>query len=327
MLTSNVSNQALLRERARTSRRDLILALTANIVPLLGTAFLLTSIFAFGMSVHLFDVVLFAVCYFLGMIGLEVGFHRYFAHKSFKTSKPIEMLLGVLGSMSFQGGVILWTATHRRHHGNTDEPSDPHSPVAPAGSGPGRRLSQFMHAYIGWMFDAHSLKPKGWERMTPDMFRRPDLFRLHVSYAKWGVLGILIPALVGAAWYQTWQGFVSGLLWGGLLRIFVANQMYYITNSFGHLIGTRPFRRADNSRNNLLLAIPTLGLSLHNNHHEFPASASVSLRWWQPDISALVIRILELFGLVWDVRRPTRVQILEARQRYSTRHESGEKEA
>jgi stearoyl-CoA desaturase (delta-9 desaturase) len=199
--------------------------------------------------------------------------------------------------------------------------------VAPTGSGGGRRLSQFAHAYIGWMFDPKSLKPRGWERMTPDMFRRPDLFRLHVSYAKWGVLGLVIPAILSGAWYQSWQGLLSGFLWGGLLRVFVANHMYYVTNSFGHLVGTRPFRRKDNSRNNMLLAIPTLGLSLHNNHHEFPASASVSLHWWQPDISALVIRILEVLGLVWEVRRPTPEQIREARQRYIAQPTSGEKEA
>jgi len=169
MLTPNAPSQALLRQRVRTSRRELILALTANMVPLPGTVCLLVSIFAFRMPVHLFDIALFAACYFLAMVGLEVGFHRYFAHRSFKTSKPMEMLLGILGSMSFQGGVILWTATHRRHHGNTDEPNDPHSPVAPAGSSPGRRFAQFMHAYIGWMFDPNSLKPKGWERMTPDI--------------------------------------------------------------------------------------------------------------------------------------------------------------
>lgn len=327
MQNPKVPSEVLLRQRARIGRRDFMLAFLANVIPLAGTIFLLVSILAFGVSVRLFDVVLFATAYFFAMVGLEVGFHRYFAHKAFKTSKFIEMLLGILGSMSFQGGVILWTATHRRHHGNTDEPNDPHSPVAPVGSGAGHRISQFLHAYIGWMFDPRSIKPKGWERMTPDMFRRPDLFRLHVNYAKWGFLGLLIPSIIGGVWYQSWQGVLSGFLWGGLLRVFAANQMYYITNSFGHLAGTRPFRRKDNSRNNLLLAIPTLGLSLHNNHHEFPACASVSLHWWQPDISALVIRILEIIGLVWDVRRPTVEQIHEAKQRYVGQSPSEEKVA
>lgn len=325
MQTPKISSALHLRQRARTDRRDFTLAFLANVVPLAGSIYLLVSIVIFDAPVRVFDIVLFSIAYLFAMVGLEVGFHRYFAHKAFKTSDTIEKLLAILGSMSFQGGVILWTATHRRHHGNTDEINDPHSPVAPMGSGIGLRLSQFLHAYIGWMFEPMSLKPKGWERMAPDMFRRPDIFNLHVNYAKWGIVGLIVPAIIGGLWNQTWQGALSGFLWGGLLRVFVANQMYYITNSFGHLLGTRPFRRKDNSRNNLLLAIPTLGLSLHNNHHEFPAYASVSLHWWQPDISALLIKALEMLGLVWDVRWPTAEQVCEAKQRYATASESKEK--
>jgi stearoyl-CoA desaturase (delta-9 desaturase) len=153
------------------------------------------------------------------------------------------------------------------------------------------------------MFDRRRLKPLGWERWAMDMFHDPELFKLHVNYWKWGLLGLLVPALIGAAWYGSWAGWWAGLLWGGLLRVFVANQMLYCTNSLCHTIGSRMFDRDDNSRNLLVLAPLSLGLTLHNNHHAFPASASLSFRWWQLDITGALIRLMEKTGLAWDVRR------------------------
>lgn len=298
------------RQRIWIRRRDVAIALVANTLPLAGAVWIVWALLNGG-AVGGFEVGLFLVGHFLTMVGLELGYHRYFAHRVFKTHRWFELLLGVLGSSSFQGGVILWTATHRRHHANTDKELDPHSPVANHITGKWIKARGLWHAHVGWMFNQRYLKPPGWERLALDMFRDPQIFSLHLNYWKWGLLGLLTPAVLGGLWYQSLLGAWLGFLWGGLLRVFVANQLMYATNSLCHTIGTRMFKRFDNSRNILPLSIVSIGLSLHNNHHAFPAAASLQFRWWQIDIAGGLIWILEKMGVVWDVRRPTAEMIAQ----------------
>lgn len=292
------------RQRA-LRRRDVIVAALANGVPAAGAALALLPLLPMfgGVPLPRFEAGLFAVGYLLTLIGVEVGYHRYFSHRAFKTSRPLALLLAVLGATSFQGGVIWWSATHRRHHGKVESADDPHSPRAPAGAGLGTRLGRLLHAHVGWMFKAACLKPPGWEKQAPDLLRDPLLFRVHVGYAMWGMLGLLAPAVAGGLWHGNWAGMLSGFLWGGLLRVFAVNHMVYAANSLCHTVGTRPFRCAGNSRNIALLALPSLGMTLHNNHHGFPGAASLRLRWWDIDPAGILIGLLEKAGLVWDVRR------------------------
>ena len=290
-------------------RRDMVTALVTNFVQLGAFVFVVVEV-ASGRLPSAYAVAAFAVTFVLNIIGLEVGYHRYFAHRTFKTTRWLALGLAILGSMSFQGGVIWWTATHRRHHRHTDESGDPHSPVLHGTSKWWNRLFAIWGAHIGWVFDHHRFKPAGWERWGLDLFRDRALFRIHSNYWKWGLLGLALPALLGAFIGQAGvQGAWEGLLWGGLLRAFVVNQIMYSTNSLCHLVGTRSFRTRDNSRNLSVLAGPTFGLFLHNNHHAFPGCAQLGFHWWQIDPSGAVIRMLEATGLAWDVRRASPAQI------------------
>jgi stearoyl-CoA desaturase (delta-9 desaturase) len=129
---------------------------------------------------------------------------------------------------------------------------------------------------------------------------------VHTLYFYWLLLGFLIPAVVGGLVSGTLMGALLGFLWGGLLRVFMMNHVFYwCINSVTHTFGTRPFRSNDYSTNNVWLAIPTLGQSWHNNHHAFPFSAFMGLRWWQVDLGGWIIHALQKFNLVWDVKRPT----------------------
>lgn len=287
---------------------DRLIVIASNFVPAL-TAVLVVVLVLQGRPVTAFDLWMFAIAHLLGMVGIELGYHRFFAHRVFKAGPVVTYVLGVLGSMSFQGGVIWWVATHRRHHGNTDREADPHSPVFGFGGGPMRRLRGLLHAHFGWMLSPEHLKPRGWERYVPEMFKDALLFDLHVRYWQWGLVGLAIPALIGGVWYGSWHGALSGLVWGGLLRVFSCNHLMYAINSLGHSVGSRMFRNKDESRNNVLLAPVSIGLSLHNNHHAFPRSASLAFRWWQLDLAALLIWLMEKLGLVWEVHRTSRDDI------------------
>jgi stearoyl-CoA desaturase (delta-9 desaturase) len=296
------SGDFLRRRVAWMIRRDQLIAAVTNIVPAGGALGVAVSICS-GQAVHGFEIGLFIAGYVLTLAGLEIGYHRYFSHRAFKTSPRFAALLAILGATSFQGGVIWWVATHRRHHAHTDREADPHSPRTAPGAGLWQRANRLWHAHIGWMFDPGCLKPPGWERLATDLFRDPTLFRLHIHYAYWGMLGLALPAVAGWLWYGDLRGMLNGLLWGGLLRLFAANHMMYCANSLCHAIGRQSIPCEDDSRNLTGLALLSLGLSLHNNHHCFPSAAILRFRWYQIDPAGMLIGLLEKFGVVWDVRR------------------------
>lgn len=300
--------------RARIARRDVRIVSIVNLIPVLTVAGVI-AYFVAGGRVTAFEWTMLVVGHLLGMVGMEVGYHRFFAHRTFKAAKWLTYTLGILGSMSFQGGVIWWVATHRRHHSFTDKPEDPHSPVAGyLDQGFMGRVRGIVHAHVGWMLKPNHLKPAGWERWVPDLFKDPLLFQLHVNYYRWGLLGLAIPALIGGLWYGTWLGALSGLVWGGLLRVFTCNHVFYATNSICHSFGSRMFPRKDHSHNNMWLVIVSIGLSLHNNHHAFPRSARLNFRWWQIDIAGALIKALSWTGAITEmtVATPQEVQAKRA---------------
>ena len=246
---------------------------------------------------------MFAIFYVLTMVGIECGFHRLFAHKSFKTSAFFESLLAIFGSMAFQGPVIWWAATHRRHHQCADAEGDPHSPyVTSEGEAPSK-WHGLWHSHIGWLFIQQSTRPKGWATYVKDLYKREHLFTIHMGYFGWLLLGFAIPTVVGALVDGGWQGALLGFVWGGLVRAFFVHHFIWSLNSFCHLFGQRPFRlRNDFSHNILWLALPTFGQGWHNNHHAFPASAKVGFKWWQFDMTWWFLKTLSWFGIVWDLR-------------------------
>lgn len=247
------------------------------------------------------DLGIFVGMYLLAGLGTTVGYHRLFTHRAFETTRPIRWILAILGGMNAQGAPIIWAAQHRRHHACSDEPGDPHSPHE--GHPPGRwnAVKALWHAHIGHIF--HQVEPIEPERYVPDLERDPFLRFLEKWSALPVILGMLLPA--GAGWLLTdsWQGALTGCLWGGWVRLFCVTHATGAVNSLCHFFGSRPFKTRDRSGNVFWLVPATLGESWHHNHHTFPTSARHGLRWWEFDPSWLAIWLLEKLGLAWNVVR------------------------
>jgi len=244
------------------------------------------------------DVVLFVVMFVLTLLGVEAGLHRYFTHRSFDPSGPVKVFLGAAGSMAAQGPIIFWVANHRLHHAFADTDRDPHSP-RPQGPGLRGRVKGLWHGHVGWLF---TVKKIDWSRHTRDWLADPTVMRINTAYFWLVLIGIVAPGIIGAAVTQTAHGFIGGVLWGGFVRIFALDHSVWAVNSLGHTVGNRPFELRDDSRNIGVLAVPTMGGSWHNNHHARPALAQTRRHWWQLDLAGEFIRLLDLAGLVRNVR-------------------------
>ena len=293
---------------------DRRLAWVVTLGPPLGFALALALHFADWYDIGAVEVGIMLGMHISCLVGVELGFHRLFAHRSYRTHKSVEIVFGALGSMAFQGPAIWWAATHRNHHGHSDQLGDPHSPNLHGGGAWGA-IGGFFHAHLGWLFVAESTRPPGWSRLGHDLYRQPHIFKIHMAYVYWLFAGFAIPAVVGGFITWSWQGGFLGFLWGGPVRIFVMNHLtYWCVNSVAHSIGARPFVTGDLSTNNALFAIPTLGQTWHNNHHAFPNSAVMGVEWWQVDLGACILRVLEKTGLVWDLKVPSERMIASKRR-------------
>jgi stearoyl-CoA desaturase (delta-9 desaturase) len=249
------------------------------------------------------DIIVFAIVYPICGLGITVGFHRLLTHRAFKTKPWLRFTFAAMGSMAIEGPVISWVADHRKHHAFSDQPGDPHSPHVDHGHGLKGALRGLFHAHLGWLFIHTDRANK--ERYAPDLMKDPVVAYVDRTFLLWVFIGLLLPFLLGWAIGGTLLAGLTGLLWGGLVRMLVLHHVTYSINSLCHFFGRRDYETDDESRNLLWLAPLSLGESWHNNHHAFPTSAHHGLRWWQVDISALVIRGLEKVGLAWDVQRPS----------------------
>jgi stearoyl-CoA desaturase (delta-9 desaturase) len=282
---------------AGTLLRCLLLALVVG--PFLGV--LAAVVLLWRSGVGLLEIGLLASTYAITTGAVTVGFHRLFAHRAFCTHRLLRAVLAIAGSTAAQGPVIYWAATHRRHHSHSDQPGDPHSPHVYDGRS-GSQLRDLFHAHVGWLF-GHDFTDCA--RYAPDLLRDPVLVRINRLYLVWVFLGLALPAAAGALLAGTWEGALTGCLWGGFVRIFVLQHTTFSINSICHVFGSRSFPTPDRSTNNSWLALISFGEAWHNNHHAFPTSAKFGLRWWQIDLGAAVIRALELARLAWNVRTPT----------------------
>jgi stearoyl-CoA desaturase (Delta-9 desaturase) len=251
------------------------------------------------------EMIVMVVMYALAGFGVTVGFHRLLTHRAFETPRPVRLLLAVLGSSAAQGMCIRWCATHRRHHQVSDRDGDPHSPHL-HGEGPLDMLRGMWHAHVGWCFDAD--RPD-LSRSIPDLLADRALLVIDQLYFLWVAIGILAPAAALGLYFHSWHGFVSGLVWGGLLRVFLMQHVTWSVNSVCHVWGRRPFRSGDHSTNNLPVALLSLGEGWHNNHHAFPTSARHGLHWWQFDATYVVIKAMSWIGLARNIRVPTETAI------------------
>jgi stearoyl-CoA desaturase (delta-9 desaturase) len=228
-------------------------------------------------------IVLCFLTYFWRMFGITGGYHRYFAHRSYKTSRVMQFVIAWLGCSSLQKGPLWWASHHRQHHRFSDTPDDPHSP----------HVTSFWWSHVGWILSAdHVDTPL---HVIRDWAKFPELRWLDRWHWVPGIALAVLCWLIGG-----WSGLVCGFV---ISTVLVYHATFAI-NSLTHLVGKRRYATSDDSRNNWLLAIITLGEGWHNNHHHYQSSANQGFFWWEVDISYCVIRTLGFFRLVWDIRRP-----------------------
>ncbi len=301
---------------ASTSQK--VAMLTAVVLPFLGCFVAAAVLWQYGWMgwSYLAMVVL---GWALTSLGITIGFHRLLSHKSFETYRWVRAFWTLLGSLSVEGAPLVWCAVHRRHHGHSDQDGDPHSPNL---HGPGLLgfLKGFWHGQVGWLFSGYWSKPE-LEKYIPDLSKDRLLLWVNQYYYLFVFTSLGIPTVCGyfIEYYfggesaNPWFGALLGFLWGGLVRIFLTHHMTWSINSVCHIFGKRQFKSGDNSTNNLVCAILTMGEGWHNNHHAFPSSARHGLMWYQLDMSWIIIRTMQMVGLAWDVKLPSK-RAVEARR-------------
>ena len=237
----------------------------------------------FWVDVQPIDWIICGALYVIRMFGITAGFHRYFSHRSFKTSRVFQFVLAFLGQSSAQRGVLWWAAKHRYHHKHSDTEQDVHSPAQHG----------FWFSHVLWIF---SKRGRTVDYSTIKDFQKyPELVWLE----KWErvppfVLGVLVWAVAG------WSGLVVGFFVSTVLLFHGT----FTINSLSHVFGKQPYVTGDDSRNNLFLAIITLGEGWHNNHHHFPSATPQGFHWWQIDVTYYILKALSVFRIVWDLRLP-----------------------
>lgn len=279
--------------------RDRIITGTVTVVPVLGLLLVAWQMWGHGLGFN--DVFVFLILYLGTALGITVGFHRLLTHRSFKTKRWIRGLLAILGSAAIEGPVISWVADHRKHHAFSDREGDPHSPHVGHGRGWRGALRGLAHAHVGWLF-VHTHRGRR-DRYAPDLIRDPLIRWVDRTFVLWVAVGLVLPFGLGWLFGGRLVDGLTGMLWGGLVRILLLHHVTYSINSLCHFFGERTFETDDHSRNLAWLAPLSMGEAWHNGHHAFPTSARHGLKGRQLDISATVISGLERLGLAWDVVR------------------------
>lgn len=225
---------------------------------------------------------LFALTFWGRLFGITGGYHRYFSHKTYKTSRAFQFVLALLGTLATQKGPLWWASLHRIHHRESDGPDDVHSPKR-----------GFWYSHQGWIFD------KRWQATRtegiPDFAKYPELQWLN----RWHFVP---PIALGVVCWLV--GGWAGLFWGFFLSTTLLWHSTYTINSLSHVFGKQRFETGDTSRNNWALALLTCGEGWHNNHHYYMASCRQGFRWWEIDLTYYALRALAAVGLVWDLREP-----------------------
>ena len=282
------------------SRGQKTLNLVGVTIPFAG--FLASVFFLWGQLITWRDVVILVVGYLVTCLGISIGFHRLFTHRSYETYRPIRYSLAVCGSMAVQGPVIRWVSDHRKHHNFADREGDPHSPHAGFGTGVRGKVAGLWHAHVGWLF--RNAGRAEWTKYAKDLLADRGMVLISRTFGLWVALSLALPFAAGWVWGGTLGAAFQALFWGGLIRIFLLHHITWSVNSVCHFVGSRRFRVKDESRNVWWLSWISLGESWHHNHHAFPSSAFHGLRPWELDLGGLTIRLMRRLGLAWKVMEP-----------------------
>ena len=298
-----------------SERRDRVIAGIVTAIPILSLFVVGWQLWASLLGWN--DIFVFVLLYVVTGLGVTVGFHRLLTHRAFKTTRPIRATLAILGSAAIEGPVISWVADHRKHHAFADREGDPHSPHVGHGHGWRGALRGLVYAHVGWLF-IHTHRGRR-TRYAPDLLGDPVVSWVDRTFVVWALGGLVTAFGLGWLFGGTLRDGLTGVLWGGAVRMLVVHHVTYSINSLCHFFGRQRFDTGDQSRNLAWLAPLSLGEAWHNNHHAFPTSAQHGLRRWELDPSALLIRALERVGLAWDVvrvspeRQAARLATLQAR--------------
>jgi stearoyl-CoA desaturase (delta-9 desaturase) len=239
-------------------------------------------------GVYLADVLIAVGLYFIRMFGITAGFHRYFAHRSYKTNRVVGFILAFLAQTSAQSGVLWWAGTHRHHHRYSDEPEDVHSPVQRG----------FWFSHVGWIFTERYQNTN--MELIPDFAKYPELVWLdRHPFLPAIMLAVLVTLCAG------WSGLVVGFFWSTVATWHGT----FAINSLAHVWVRKRYLTGDQSRNNWWLALITLGEGWHNNHHHYQSAACQGFRWYEIDVTYYILKALSVIGVVWDLRKPPRAEV------------------
>ena len=255
---------------------------------------------AWGWGLSVLDIGLAVSAYLVSGIGVTVGYHRCFTHRSFKPKRPLRIALAVAGSLAVEGSPVQWVANHRRHHAFSDREGDPHSPWR-YGTDARALLKGLLFAHVGWML-RRELSNRA--RFAPDVAEDRDLRIVGLLFGPLTAVSLLGPALVGGLVTGSWHGAVEAFFWAGLIRMGLLHHITWSVNSVCHVAGRRPFRSRDRATNFWPLALLSFGESWHNSHHMDPTSARHGVLPGQIDPAARVIWIFEKLRWAQDVRWP-----------------------
>jgi len=243
--------------------------------------------------------------YVVRMFAITAGYHRYFSHRAFRTSRAGQFCLAVVGASAAQRGPLWWAAHHRHHHELSDQPEDVHSP----------KQRGFFWSHVGWVLDRANFRTR-FERIK-DFAKFPEL-RLLDRFDVIAPISLAVAMFLLGAALETWAPGLGTnswqmLVWGFVVSTVALYHGTFTVNSLAHIVGRRRYETKDTSRNNVFIALITLGEGWHNNHHHYPASARQGFYWWEIDVSYYILKTLALIGLVWDIR-PVPERALNARR-------------
>jgi stearoyl-CoA desaturase (Delta-9 desaturase) len=255
-------------------------------LPFLGMHLMCLGVIWVGVSTT--AVVVAAALYVARLVAITGFYHRYFSHRTFRTSRAVQFVFALLGTMAVQRGPLWWAAHHRHHHAHADEEHDSHSPIQHG----------FWWSHMGWFMNRSNFATRG--ELINDLTRYPELRFLDRFD--------IVPPIALAVVLFVWGG-AQMLIWGFFISTVVLYHVTFTVNSLAHRFGRRRYATSDGSRNNWLIALLTFGEGWHNNHHHFPGSVRQGFYWWEIDVTYYVLRAMAALGLVWDLKAvPARIR-------------------